>query len=262
LKNLKINGLNTTDYGGNAAPLIFVHGFPLDNRMWNEQVAFFKNKFHVITYDVRGLGQSISNNNQFTMEMFANDLLHIIDHFQINKANVCGLSMGGYITLRALIKNPERFNSVILADTRAEKDDNQGLLKRSNVVTQIQSGNKEEFLKSFLPKLLNKNNFKNDKLRNFLAEMMNEQNDEGICGNMIAMATRTNAIDELNKINIPALIIVGEDDELTPLNYSKNMNHALNNSTLMIVPDSGHMSNLESTEIFNATVYKFLSKYT
>jgi pimeloyl-ACP methyl ester carboxylesterase len=256
------NGLSIYDYGGDSIPLIFVHGFPLDSRMWNEQIFFFKNKFRVVTYDVRGLGNSFMKSNQFTMETNADDLIDILDYLKIKKANVCGLSMGGYITLRAVIKDPKRFNTIILADTKAERDDNKGLISRSNVVSQVQAGKREEFFKTFLQKLLNKKNYKDDKIKKFLYKIMSEQCDEGICSTMIALATRINVIDELSEIDLPALIIVGKDDELTPLYNSKSMHNALKNSSLIIVPNSGHMSNLENPEYFNYAVYEFLKKHS
>ena len=261
MKNLKIGGLSVNDYGGTSLPLIFIHGFPLTSRMWDGQVSFFKDRLRVITYDVRGLGGSSTDNNLFTMETFADDLLDILDHLKIKKANVCGLSMGGYITLRAVVKNPKRFNSIILADTRAERDDNEGLISRSNVVSQIQAGEREEFFEKFISRLLNKKNYKDDIIRNFLYKIMSEQSDEGICSTMIALATRINLIDEISEIDLSALIIVGKDDELTPLYYSKNMHNALKNSSLIIVPNSGHMSNLENPEYFNNAVYDFLKEH-
>jgi pimeloyl-ACP methyl ester carboxylesterase len=261
VKNFKINEINVFDYGGELTPLIFIHGFPLSSRMWNEQVSFFKDKFRIITYDVRGLSGSSVDNNLFTMETLVNDFFNILDYFKIEKADVCGLSMGGYISLRTLTKNPERFNTIILADTRAERDDNEGLLNRSQAITDIQSGKRKEFTENFIKKLVNEENYKSKKLTGFLREMMNEQSVDGICGAMIAIATRTNTLEDLPGVNVPALILIGEEDELTPFHYSENIHKALKNSVLKSIPHSGHMSNIENPDFFNKTVYDFLKEH-
>jgi len=261
VKNFKINNINVFDYGGELTPLIFIYGFPLSSRMWDEQVSFFKDKFRIITYDVRGLSGSSVDNNLFTMETLVNDFFNILGNLKIEKADVCGLSVGGYISLRTLTKCPERFNTIILADTRAERDDNEGMLNRSQAISDIQSGKRKEFTENFINKLVNKENYNSEKLTGFLREMMNEQSENGICGTMIAIATRTNTLDNLPGINVPTLILIGEGDELTPYHYSENIQKALKNSILKSIPRSGHMSNIENPEFFNKTVYDFLKKH-
>jgi 3-oxoadipate enol-lactonase len=261
MKEIKFNGLHINDYEGEGIPLIFVHAFPLNSDMFQPQVEFFKNKYRVITYDVRGLGKSKSDNNQFTMETYANDLLSIIEHLKLEKVFACGVSMGGYIILRSCIKNPEIFKCIILADTKAERDDDIGLINRSNVIANIKNGKKEEFISTFLPKLINKKSYSNDKLRTFLENILNNNFGEGICGAQLALATRTNVVDYLKSFNIPALILVGEDDELTPLSCSVNMNKLIPNSELIIIPDSGHLSNLENSQVFNKYIIEFLKTY-
>jgi pimeloyl-ACP methyl ester carboxylesterase len=134
MNNFKLNGININDYEGKGEPLIFIHAYPLCNRMWDEQVNYFKDKYRVITYDIRGLGYSNEiDYYEFTMEELVNDLFAIIDHLKLEKVNACGLSMGGYILLRALVKNQEKFSSVILADTKSEGENNASLLGRCHV---------------------------------------------------------------------------------------------------------------------------------
>lgn len=259
MKEYKINDLHIMDYEGTGNPLIFVHAFPLSSKMWKPQIDFFKNKFRVITYDVRGLGKSKSINNQMTMEIFADDLLSIIESLKINNVFVCGVSMGGYIILRSYIKNPDIFKAIILADTRAERDDDAGLINRSIVISNILKGKRKDFISNFLPKLVNKKSFKNINIRNFLEEMISENSDEGICGAQLALATRINSLDYLNSFIVPALIMVGEDDELTPPECSEKMNKLIPNSVLKVIPDSGHLSNIENPDTFNKYLIEFLN---
>jgi len=259
MKEISFKGLHINDYEGSENTLIFIHAFPLSSKIWQHQIDFFKNKFRVITYDVRGLGKSVSHNNQFTMETYANDLLSIIKHLKLKNVFVCGVSMGGYIILRCYLKNPEVFKGIILADSKAERDDDNGLINRSNAIADIKKGKRKEFFSSFLPKLINKKSYSNNELRIFLDNILNSNTDEGICGAQLALATRTNVADYLKTFNIPALILVGENDELTPLPCSENMNKLIPNSKLKIIPEAGHLSNLENPEMFNKFLMDFLN---
>jgi 3-oxoadipate enol-lactonase len=257
MKEITFNNLHIYDYEGTGTPLILIHAFPLNSEMWKPQIDFLKSKFRIITYDIRGLGKSKSVNNQFTMEKYANDLISIVEYFKLDKVFACGLSMGGYILLRSYIKSPRIFRGLILADTRAEKDDDTALINRSNIIENIKNGKREEFISSFLPKLISKNNYK-EELKYFLESMIKENSDEGICGAQLAIATRINSAEYLNTFNVPVLIIVGEDDELTPVSCSKKMIELFPNSNLKIIKNSGHMSNLENTEAFNNYLIEFI----
>lgn len=257
----KHNGIHIVEHENNGPPLIFVHAFPLCHRMWDRQVEYFKDKYRVILYDARGLGYSTElDSPYYMMEDMANDLISVMDFLKIDKAHVCGLSMGGYTTLRALTKSPERFLSVILADTRAEKDDDKGLLARAEMMNAVRKDGLSNLIKDFPKKLLNESNYENNDLRSFVEEMISWQSPEGICGAIVCLATRTNTIDELLALNVPGLILVGEDDILTPLVFSERMNGALENSSLEIITDAGHLSNMENPEEFNEAVDTFLSK--
>jgi len=102
----QINGLAVYTYGNKKnTPIIFVHGFPLDNTMWKNQIKFLQKDYYCITYDVRGLGNSYVGDGQYTMEAYVWDLFSIINELNLNKPVLCGLSMGGYISLRAVETN-------------------------------------------------------------------------------------------------------------------------------------------------------------
>lgn len=260
MKNHFINGLSVNDYEGTGQPLIFVHAFPLSSEMWKPQVDFFGDKYRVITYDIRGLGKSIQKDNQFTMESYVNDFFSVLDNLGIDKVNACGLSMGGYIILRALVRNPERFLTAVLADTRAERDDDNGIISRSNTISDIKSGKREEFAAGFLQKLINRKSYETPGIKNILAEIISGNTDDGICGAMLALATRTTTTDNLKEIEIPALVIVGEDDLLTPKNFAETMNKSLKNSMLEVIPEAGHLSNIENPDYFNKVLLKFFEE--
>jgi len=234
IKKYNFNGIRVFDYGGKNSPLIFIHAFPLSSRMWENQVEYFKNSYRIITYDIRGLGNSIVEDNQYTMENMADDLLNTIRFLKLENVILCGLSMGGYIILRAILKKPENIRAIILADTKAEKDDNPGLLARSFSINNIKAGHLKKFKSDLLTKLICKANLNNKELVKFVSSMMTKQTPDGLCGATIAIATRINTIDHLKEIKIPVLILVGENDELTPVIFAKRMKSKIKNSKLII----------------------------
>lgn len=168
--------------------------------------------------------------------------------------------MGGYILLRALSIDNTRFKSIILADTRGAKDDDDGLLYRSNSIINIKKGKKEEFINTFLKKLLSEKGYKNTLIKNTVYNIIKEQTDEGICGAMLSLATRINTIELIKKVKVPVLILIGKDDNLTPIKYSKDMHKVLKNSHLKVIKNAGHLSNIENPEKFNKYLESFLKK--
>jgi 3-oxoadipate enol-lactonase len=258
LNTFIVNNLHVFDSGGTNEPLIFVHAFPLSSKMWKHQVEYFKNKYRVITYDIRGLGDSKVNDNLYMMETFVFDFFAVLDKLNINKVTACGLSMGGYIILRALIKSPKRFKAVILADTKAERDDDEVLINRSQSIIQIENNGLKAFLENFIKRLITEESYKNPEILNFLKNILQDQTPKGICGAQIAIATRTETLEQLKNITIPALIIVGEDDVITPVKFAINLKNKLINSNLVVVPDASHLSNIENHEFFNNAVSIFI----
>lgn len=258
MKEINYNGLYICDYEGEGETIVFVHAFPLNSKMWKPQIECLNEKYRIITYDVRGLGKSKTGDNQFTMEHYTNDLLDIIEYLNSGKVYVCGLSMGGYIILRSYMKKPELFKGLILADTKAERDDDNGIINRANIILNIKNGKRNEFISGFLPKLIAKENYEKREIKTIIENIINKNSDEGICGAQLALATRINSIDYLNSFKVPTLIMVGERDELTPVTCSEKMNSKMKNSIIKIIPDAGHLSNLESPDLFNSHIIEFI----
>lgn len=261
MKNIKINGISVNDFGGDGSPLVFIHAFPLCSRMWDPQVEYFQSKYRVITYDLRGLGYSNDLSDYlYTMEDLTDDLFSIMDEMKIQKAAACGLSVGGYILLRALVRDQNRFSAVILADTKSERDDNEGLLSRSAAIKALRRGNKQLFIKGQLKKLLSEESYSKNEVREFTEKMMNWMDEKGMMAVLIAIATRTNTMFELKKIRTPALIIAGKEDVLTPPERSFYLREYLSGSVMKVIPGAGHLSNIEAPGEFNRAAELFLSE--
>jgi 3-oxoadipate enol-lactonase len=241
--------------------IIFIHGFPYDHTIWKEQIDELSKNYFCVSYDIRGLGESIAGNGQFTMESFVDDLESIINELKLSKPVICGLSMGGYISLRALERFQDKFSAAILCDTRSEADNNEGKLKRAAGIKRISNEGLAPFAKDFIMNCFGedfKNNRK-DQLEKII-EKSSEYDPVGVKGCLLAMISRTDTTPVLSKITLPTLIICGEQDMLTPPAVMKEMYHKIKNSDFVEVSKSGHMTPIEQPEIVNKAMLDFLRR--
>jgi len=241
--------------------IIFVHGFPYDHFMWDAQVDEFSKKYFCVTYDIRGLGESNAGDGQFTMESFVDDLEIIIDELKLKKPILCGLSMGGYISLRAIERFQEKFSGLILCDTKSEADDNQGKLKRTIAIKQINDGDFENFIDSFVLNCFSEKFVKENKEEyRKVVDRSKKNNPIGVKGCLLAMAGRTETTENLSKINIPTLVICGNEDKLSPLTVMKPMSEKIPSSKFVLLEDAGHMTPIENPQTFNVVIKDFLTQ--
>jgi len=255
-----INNLNIFLDGDNKnMPIIFVHGFPFDHFMWDTQVKDFSGEYYCIRYDIRGLGTSPAGDGQFTMEMFVDDLEIIFNELKPGKPILCGLSMGGYISLRAVERMQEKFSALILCDTKSAADDNDGKLKRASAIKQVNSGDLDAFVESFVLNCFGEKfgQEKNSELRK-IVERSKTNNPLGVKGCLLAMAGRTDTTNALSKINVPTLVICGGEDKLSPPDVMKAMADKIPNSKFVLVDGAGHMTPIENSHIVNESIKGFL----
>ena len=259
-----INGtkIHFVEAGGPAAlPVILIHGFPLSGAMWEPQFEALKRNYRVVAYDIRGQGESAVGDGLYSVEFFVDDLLGVMDLLQIRQAVLCGLSMGGYIALRAAERAPERVKALVLCDTRGETDSNQGKLARAAAVKALQkdgvSAYAENFAKNvFSPKTLAAGKPCVERIK----RIMRAGSELGLRGTLLALAGRTDATPFLPSISVPTLILVGADDALAPPAVSEAMRKAIPGSELRVIAEAGHLSSAENPEEFNKQLLEFLSR--
>lgn len=255
-----INGLPVFLSGqGKPKSIIFVHGFPYNHFMWDEQVNEFNKNHFCVTYDIRGLGESSVGDGQFTIEMFVDDLESIVDELKLDKPVLCALSMGGYISLRAIERIQNKFSGLILCDTKSEADDNIGKLKRAMAIKQINNGDFENFIDVFVLNCFgekfvkeNHNEFRS------VVEHAKKNNPIGVKGCLLAMAGRTDTTENLSKINLPTLVICGSEDKLSPPAVMQPMAEKIPNSEFVLIEDAGHMTPIENPVKLNSVIKDFL----
>jgi len=248
-----------TDQGPDNAPtIIFIHGFPLNKTMWDNQVELLKNDFRVITYDIRGHGESDAGNEAFSIDLFVSDLIGFMDGLEINKASICGLSMGGYIALKALENYHDRFEAMVLCDTTCIADSTEAKEKRMKAVESIIKNGVNKYAEGSIPNLfaVESITLKVEEIAS-VKEMILNTSELVLCSTLLALASRKETCTKLTDINVPVLILVGEQDILTPPVAAKFMHENIKNSTLEIIEHAGHLSNLDNPEFFNLHLKEF-----
>lgn len=260
---IRVNGVTLCydDWGNGNIPILFVHGFPFDKSMWAAQMEFFQSAHRVIAYDIRGFGQSTDDHENASITLFADDLVKLMDGLMINKAVVCGLSMGGYIVLNAVNRYPERFRGVVLSDTQCIADSRETREGRFKTIQQIEAEGLNTFTDTFLKKIFCKDSLTNkttvvDKIKNAILSTRQRT----ITATLAALAGRTEHCSTLNLISIPALILCGKEDVVTPPVQSEFLASRIKNAVLHFIEQAGHLSNLEQPDVFNTHLQDFISE--
>lgn len=262
--NLTVNNSNVSynDEGPEGAPIIiFVHGFPLNKSMWDKQLKALKDNYRVIAYDIRGHGATEVGTVDFSIDLFVQDLLSFMDALKIEKAVLCGLSMGGYIALNAIANHPERFTALILSDTNCTADAPEAKEKRMSTIESIKKNGVEKLANDLLPNLFAPGSFKsNSEEIVAVKEMIVTTTIPSLNKSLHALANRKETCSKLAKIKVPVLILVGEADKITPLEAAKSMQEKIKDATMHIISGAGHLSNMENPVDYNSQLEKFIAK--
>jgi 3-oxoadipate enol-lactonase len=247
---------------GLGQPVVLLHGYPFNRSLWNEQVNALSNSFRVITPDLRGMGESEATQGPATMNRMAQDVAALLDHLEISRAVVGGLSMGGYVVLAFYKQFPSRVRSLILADTRAQADTEEGKQTRFQQAEKARAEGMASIADSMLPKLLTPETVsKRPDLVKRIRDMMLKTKPEGAAGALLGMAERDDQTSLLAQISVPTLILVGREDSITPVADSEKMHREIAGSRLVVLENAAHVSNLERTEQFNEEVTRFLQQF-
>lgn len=249
------------DEGPDDAPvIILIHGFPFDKSTWSKQVDVLKRDYRVIAYDVRGHGNSDTGPVDFSIELFVNDLIEFMNALEIDRSVLCGLSMGGYITLKAIENFPDRFQAIVLCDTNCIADSAETREKRMKTIESIKEHGVEHYAKESLKNLLASESFttRRDEIA-IIREIITNTSVESLSQTLHALAGRQETCSKLTEITVPVLIMVGKDDQLTPPSASQNMHKEIKGSVLSIIDQAGHLSNMENPDDFNAQLLDFLA---
>ncbi|MBK6343903.1 MAG: alpha/beta fold hydrolase [Flavobacteriales bacterium] len=242
--------------------LILIHGFPLDGSFWQPQVEGLSSVAEVLAPDLRGFGTDRRElPSAMSMEAYADDLRALLDGRGIERAVLCGLSMGGYVAMAFAEQWPERVQGLILCNTRSNADTDAGKTAREQTALDALDKGAAVIARAMIPKVLSERTRREQPDATARVEaIMASQRPEAIAAASRGMALRADRTHVLRNFNGPALIITGSDDALMPLPTSEAMHAALPGSRLIVIEGAAHLSSVEAPEQFNAEVSLFLKQ--
>lgn len=239
--------------------VVFVHGFPFNKNMWIPQLEGLPPSFRGIAMDVRGHGNSTSGHGFFSVDVFAKDLLVFLRKMAIKRAVICGISMGGYIALRAYQLLPEVFAGLVLCDTNSLADDNAAKQKRFDTIQSVLKNGKRAFSIGFVNNVFGEKALaENEAAIDLIKSSIRRNTESSICATLLALASRTDTTDSLAAIAAPTLVIRGSEDRITPREQSDILVSKIPRATYLEFRDCGHLPNLEDATRFNMELIAFL----
>lgn len=250
------------DVGTGAETLLFVHAFPLNRTMWAPQVSALVERCRCIAADLRGFGES-SVRPPYSMEQYADDLAHLLDQLRVEKVILCGLSMGGYASFAFWRRHRDRVRALVLADTRATADNEEGIGKRRHLIEVARSQGAIGVANLQIASLVGKTTReKQPDTYDGVHRMMAVAPVDGIVGATEAMMIRPDSTATLATIDVPTLIVVGDEDVITQPKDARYMHERIPGSRLEVIAQAGHLSNVERPAAFNHVLTEFLGALT
>jgi 3-oxoadipate enol-lactonase len=252
------------DDHGIGLPIIFLHAFPLNRRMWTDLAAALlkEQRYRLVAPDWRGFGESTINNTISTMELFADDVAGLMDTLGMQQAILCGLSMGGYAALAFLHKYPQRLAGLILADTQPGADSEEARANREHIAHLAETQGNGAIADLQIPKLISYYTRRNHpEVEARVRRMIAMATPSGIAAASRGIAQRADLTHLLPTISFPTLVVVGELDVLTPPEVAREYGAKIPDAQVVVIPHAGHLSNLEQPETFFEVVRNFLARF-
>lgn len=253
--------LDSVPGGTDLRTIVLLHAFPLGAGMWEPQIRSIPKGWRLLTPDLRGFGGTTDpSEGEPSMEDYAKDVIDLLGELGVSRAVVGGCSMGGYATFAVLRRAPHLVEGVVLADTRLGADSPEARANRRAMLALIDREGASGVVREMMPKLLapatlNENATVEPTVRRFIKQ----QSPEALRGAIRRMMERPDATATATALRVPTLVVVGADDELTPVAEAQRIADAVPGAQLVIIPSAGHLPNLEQPEAFNAALVGFLT---
>ena len=246
---------------GSGPPVVLLHAFPLSAAMWEHQYGPLGGVSRLITPDLPGFGRSPAAEREPSVDLIADEVKGLLDQLGLDAVVLGGLSMGGYVTMAFLRRHPERVRAIVLADTKAGADTEAARANRERIAeAMLAAGDTAALAEELLPTLVGETTLQT---RPAVVELVRSDirasKPTAVAWAQRAMAARPDSVDTLRRARLPALVIVGEEDVLTPAAEAEAMASALHHAELVRIPRAGHLSALEHAMAFNDAVTSWLS---
>ena len=264
IRTAEVNGRRTRwlEAGGADArrALVWLHAFPLSAEMWRPQLAAPPAGWRVIAPDLSGCGGSEDHDRRAHIDDFAADLDGLAELLALDRFVLGGLSMGGYAAFAYLRLRPERVEGLVLCDTRSAADTPQARAGREKMLRLLQDRGVHGVADEMLPRLLGKTSLdQRPELEGRVRGLILSNSSFGLARAIARLRDRPDATPQLAALQMPALVMVGEEDAITPVDDARAMAAAIPGGTLVTVPKAGHLSNMENAEAFNGAVGPWLA---
>lgn len=258
--NAKINNINFcyNIYGKETEhTLILIHGYPLDQSMWVPQLEL-STQIRIVTYDIRGFGNTESGEADYSMELFAEDLISLIQHLKIQNPILCGFSMGGYIALQAASRIPDILKGLILHDTQCQSDNEDAKKQRYDSINSLKVNGVIGYANTFTTKMITEESLKNTELVAWLKTTIQRNTVSQLSKTLISLAERHDTCNICESFKFPIHIIRGDSDSIISEEKTLFMLQKMNHANYTQIKNAGHLSNMENARDFNDTLSGFL----
>ena len=263
MKHVQIRGYNhffEDIHQDKEEVILMIHGHPFDHSMWNFQIEALNN-FRLILPDLTGYGKTDYKAPKIFIEEQALDLAILLDEIKIPKVHLIGLSMGGQIIVEFTRLFPDRVISLVICDSSPAGETKPSYYKRLDLAERIQSIGMQQYTEKDIHKYLHPDTIKEKgSAFNRVYQMMINSNLEGAVASLRGRADRRDNFNFLRRINVPALVIVGESDSFTPPEQMEVVAKQIPGSIFEIIPNAGHVPNLEQPEVFNKLLEGFYNQ--
>lgn len=241
--------------------LLFAHGLLWGTHLYDKQVEHFKSSYRCISFDFRGQGKSEVTKSGYDMDSLAEDAIALLEALEISKCHLVGLSMGGYVAQRVALKRPDLLHSLILLDTGAEAENPEKKADYKKMLRAIHWLGIKRISKKVMPIMFGET-FLNDKSRKqeykTWLEHLRQNNKKGAMRATAGVIERDGVLSRLPEINLPTLIVVGDEDKPTPYEEAQKMHFAIKGSKLAVIKQAGHSTPVEQPEQLNQVMSTFL----
>lgn len=256
-----INGFNMFyREKGSGIPLLLIHGFPLTGNIWDPQIDVLSAKVRVVVPDLRGFGKSEVTEGTYFMELFAHDLKGLLDTLGIEKAVFTGISMGGYIAFAFYRLFPSSVRALVLLDTKAGADSEEGKKGRMTLAQRARHGEMDKIADEWAGRLFAPSTIKTrPEVVRTVRDGIFHTSPEAIANASLGMMERQDSTPLLRDITCPVLIIVGEEDRIVPVEEARAMAAKIKDARVEVINAAGHLTCLEAPEEVNKIMLKFLS---
>jgi 3-oxoadipate enol-lactonase len=245
---------------GHGQAVVLLHAFPMNSRMWEPQIEALRGRWRVIAPDFPGFGLSGAPAETPSLEQYASGVVTLLKQLHVENAVVVGLSMGGYVAFRLVNELGPRLRGLLLADTRPTADTEEAVVARHELAAEVEAEGVEAAASEFLPKLLGSTTLRmRPSLIDRVRAIMLENTVPGVAGALRAMAGRGDVSALLPRIRCPVICVAGEEDIVTPPDVARATAEKIPAARAEIIPQAGHLTNLEAPEAFNDILAQLLA---